>query len=64
VSETVYFLMKVNGRPGSPGDEAEAVKWVPLDRAGELLRESTTSAGRERDLRVLAIARELIAVLP
>lgn len=63
VGENVYFLMRAEGRPGSPGAEAQAVSWVPLDRAAEYLRRTPTLASRERDLRVLEVAREMIGML-
>lgn len=62
-SDTVYYLMTPKGRPRPPGEEAQAVRWVSMERAPGLIRQTTVDAGVERDLKVLALARELIGAL-
>jgi ADP-ribose pyrophosphatase YjhB (NUDIX family) len=63
-SDTIYFLMRVDGRPGEPGIEAQEVRWVATERAEELIRKTRNPAGRARDLKVLAAAVRILGQHP
>jgi len=59
-SDTVYFLMALEGEPGEPRrDETQAVTWAAFETASTLINRTTVAKGRERDLRILEDARAL-----
>lgn len=58
-SATAFYLMRPVTDVGFAADETSAVRWVSFDGAGEYLGQTTSQAGRKRDLAVLAAAREV-----
>jgi len=59
---TDYFLMSPIGEPKPFGWEAEAVSWVTLDEAEEMILITRNAVGRKRDLSVLREASLVRAV--
>lgn len=53
-STTRFWLMRAPRRVHAPDAETAAVRWALLSEAAELLGQSTTKTGRQRDLAVLA----------
>ena len=56
---TSYYLMSLVRDTKQFGKEAQAVKWVTEDEAEQMIGQTTTDAGRERDLKVLQVAFDL-----
>lgn len=62
-SETVYFLMRVVGRPGAVDVEARALRWCSFEDAASLIRETAAPEGCARDLAVLKATSAALARL-
>jgi 8-oxo-dGTP diphosphatase len=59
-SHNYFFLMRQNGEKHEHDWETHQTKWATYDEAKELISRSTNLAGRNRDLKVLAAARNEI----
>ena len=57
-SENVYFLMRPVGSAGQTDTETASIRWATSNEAFELIRRTTNTVGRERDLAVLRAALE------
>lgn len=53
-----YFVMRHIGPQGKPDWETSSTRWVSFDEAGRLIGETTNPKGRQRDLDILAAARQ------
>lgn len=53
-----YFVMRHIGPQGKPDWETSSTRWVSFDEAGRLIGETTNLKGRQRDLAILAAARQ------
>lgn len=60
-TETMYFLMDLVEDLGTFDAETARVRWVDLDEAEALLRETKSARGRARDLRLLEIVRRTLS---
>lgn len=57
---TEYFLMQPVGTPNKFERETEAVRWVSIREAGQMIMESKNSAGKLRDRKLLAIVESVL----
>ncbi len=55
-TETHYFLLAPEGTAGAWDDETQAIRWADREEAARLIAMTPHAKGRERDLRVLALA--------
>jgi 8-oxo-dGTP diphosphatase len=55
-SSTEYFLMEPMGTAGPLDEETSATRWVTPEEARELIAQTISKRGQERDLAVLAAA--------
>ncbi len=60
-SSTGFFVLGAVGRPGKYSARTAATRWVDLDGAEDLIRQSWHPVARERDLAVLAALRDWLA---
>jgi 8-oxo-dGTP pyrophosphatase MutT (NUDIX family)/2'-5' RNA ligase len=61
VTKNAFFVMAHDGKEHDPSKmdaETASTKWVDLDKAHELLGQTTKIAGRQRDLDILEAARK------
>ncbi len=63
-STTAFFLMGPLGKQGKAGAETATTRWVGFDEAAGLIGQTTSKAGRARDLAVLRAAEAAMAALP
>lgn len=50
---TEFYLMRPVGEPAPVGRETAEIRWVSLDDAERLISQTTSVAGRKRDIAVL-----------
>jgi ADP-ribose pyrophosphatase YjhB (NUDIX family) len=63
-TDNIYFLMRPTGEARKPQNETASVAWVAnLQRAREMIGETTNAFGRARDLAVLEAALAVDAEL-
>jgi len=60
-SDTQFFLMRYVRTVGDPHEETAQTRWVSFSEARELVMQSKTKTGRQRDLRVLDSAEKALA---
>lgn len=60
-SSTGFFVLGAVGRPGKYSARTAATRWVDLDGAEDLIRQSWHPVARDRDLAVLAALRDWLA---
>lgn len=61
---TWFCILEWQRNLGTPTPETAAVRWAGWDEAATLIAKTTTKAGQERDLAVLAAARDIAPSLP
>lgn len=63
-SRCQFYAMEAMDPPSAFDRYTQGVQWVSFEDARSLIEQSTTTVGRQRDLRVLAAARHLWQSLP
>ena len=58
-TSSAFFLAGPIGKQGKPTDETSATRWVSFDEAVELILQTKSSAGKDRDLAILQAALDL-----
>ena len=58
-SATYFWLMRPVQDLGSFDKETAQIRWISFDRAPMLIKQTSTSRGRKRDLAVLRAARQV-----
>ncbi|MFC7734275.1 NUDIX domain-containing protein [Roseomonas sp. GCM10028921] len=61
---TAFFLMGPRGSQKSFNSETSATRWVTFEEAEQLIAETKTKSGRERDLTVLRAAQNAMKQVP
>lgn len=63
-TSSAFFLAGSLGKQGRPTNETSATRWVSFDAAADLVSQTKTKTGRDRDLAILKHARDVHAGLP
>lgn len=62
-SSTNYFLMDAGHPPAKPNWQTSALRWVKFDEARDLIRQSPSAEGRDRDLAILDASQKAANII-
>ncbi|WP_051294630.1 NUDIX hydrolase [Gemmobacter nectariphilus] len=59
-TSSAFFLAGPIGKQGKPTNETSATRWVGFDEAADLISQTRSKTGRDRDLAILRAARDVL----
>lgn len=59
-TSSAFFLAGPIGKQAKPTNETSATRWVGFDEATDLISQTKSKTGRDRDLAILRAAREVL----
>jgi len=62
-SSTCYYVMDAKHPPAKPNWQTGNLRWVEFDEARDLIRQSSNTEGRDRDLRILDAAEKAFGLI-
>lgn len=62
-SSACYYVMDATHPPGKPNWQTAGIRWVDLEEARELIRQSSNAEGRDRDLAILDAAQKVAGAI-
>lgn len=63
-SSTNYYVMDAKHPPIKPNWQTSSLRWVKFEEAHDLIRQSPSAKGRDRDLAILNAAEKAASVIP
>lgn len=63
-ASSAFFLAGPLGKQGKPTDETSATRWVDVEKAADLISQTNSKAGRDRDRAILRAARDVLERQP